>query len=334
MAKKRNNYWENQFNNMDSIYDEQGNYRTWENLGLGSEEEYNKFIQEANKAQDKGYGSFTYGSGANKKNYTIYKKNNGKIIKTWDPSYHSTYSKDDNGQVTYTDRSEYAAHKFYNPNSTAKFIEPTRELVPPTLEEEKNYTEKLITDNTPENNSYETELRNLSSVPNTGRLSQIRQHEQLLTNPTQYFNNPQVIRNMNKYYGMGYVKNNHNAEDNVRNTFRFVLNNSNLINDRRGKGMDYLPMESSRLDRKLGGYNFTYRDMLNYFNNNQNIGNVGKYVGDNNKFMQELYELGASRNGMQGHELQRLFGSDYDKILQNVSPNSMKQGGVLRMLFI
>jgi hypothetical protein len=73
---------------------------------------------------------------------------------------------------------------------------------------------------------------------------------------------------MNKYYGMGYVKNNPNAEDNVRNTFRFVLNNSNLTNDRRGKGMDYLPMESSRLDRKLGGYNFTYRDMLNYFNNN------------------------------------------------------------------
>jgi len=47
-----------------------------------------------------------------------------------------------------------------------------------------------------------------------------------------------------------------------------------------------------------------------------------------------LYELGASRNGMQEHELRRLFGDNYDEILGNIGLNSLKKGGIIEMLFI
>jgi len=84
----------------------------------------------------------------------------------------------------------------------------------------------------------------------------------------------------------------------MKNTLGYIYGNENLTKDRMGKTQDYLAMESSRLDRLLGDYNFSYRDMLNYFRDNLDAGNQGKYIGNPDKFMQELYELGASKNGM------------------------------------
>lgn len=54
----------------------------------------------------------------------------------------------------------------------------------------------------------------------------------------------------------------------IKSDVSFIINNANLRKDRANKGIDYIPMESSRLNRTVGKYAFTYRDMLNYFKNN------------------------------------------------------------------
>ena len=122
------------------------------------------------------------------------------------------------------------------------------------------------------------------------------------------------------------------VNEDVLNTFKFVLNNENLTKNRRGKGENYLYMESDRLNRDIGGYKgLSYRDIINYFSpeNSEKYSNLysnGRYNNKYNDFYERLYNLSASRNGMQGGELEDLFGKNYDQVLRNIAKELKIEG--------
>lgn len=95
----------------------------------------------------------------------------------------------------------------------------------------------------------------------------------------------------------------------MKNTAQFIANHPELMNDRRAKSVDYLAMEAKRLGRNIGGYdNLKYTDLLNMFspeNYSQysNLFSQGRYGNNYTDFYKRLYNLSASRNGMQGGEL-------------------------------
>ena len=318
------------FNSMPSIYDAEGNidYNVFGNTY--DQDTINKAIL---NARQKGWGSVNIGN----KNYTLYQKNNGKIVPkqqivNFDPN--EKYTED-----------QLAVYNWNNRNNPSALQATSNYAVgySPTVKEPEKVEQPVIetptTVSPQENNlSWQTIV---GTTPSSGRNSQLRtQYTQLFGNPDYLNTNKEMIGQMNKYYGLGWGSSGSdnyrpNALDELQQTANFVLGNGDLMTDRRGKGQGYLAMESSRLNRTLGNYDkLTYRDMLNYFKDNANVGNLGKYAGNNEKFMQELYELGASRNGMQEHELKRLFGEGYDEILRNIRPSNLKYGGTLRMLFI
>ena len=335
MAKR--NYWQRQFDSMNSIYDRVGNIN-YEQFGNISQDEVNRLI---NYAKQKGWGSVNIGG----KNYTLYNKNDatGQImnptsIKEFDPNKRYTAS-------------QLAVYNYNNRNNKDILNTTSNYDVTniPNIGEQLQTSKIKDIISVPEHPEIKTNLNNINisnipstilSQPTTGRKSQFRnQYLKLFNDPKYLDNDNEMLGYINKYYGMGWNSPssdnyNKNTLGELQQTANWISSNNNLLNDRSGKGQEYLAMESSRLNRKLGGYDFTYRDMLNYFNNHQNIGNIGKYNGDNSKFMQELYELGASRNGMQEHELRRLFGDNYDEILGNIGLNSLKKGGIIEMLFI
>lgn len=334
LKRTQNIDYTQKFNNLDSIYDENGALRT----DIGDNINWNNII---NTATSQGLGSVNIGD----KEYTLYKKKDGNIVKPWEQE---GWDKDN---VDVNDASSVAIYNYYHPNNKQTFQGSS--VINPSniqIDQEELIDKGNIPDTpklTPFNERYNLsndQLGNIQSMPDSGRKSNFRQTLGLYEDQDKYFSNPEVIRNMNHYYGEGKWNGNYyhignrsiDPRESMKSTLGYIYGNSALTKDRMGKTQDYLAMESQRLDRTLGGYdNITYRDMLNYFSkegNNQYI--HGKYYNNKDKFLQELYELGASRNGMQRHELQRLFGNDYDKILHNISPNSMKQGGIIKMLFI
>jgi len=111
----------------------------------------------------------------------------------------------------------------------------------------------------------------------------------------------------------------------MKNTAQFISNHPELMNDRRAKSVDYLAMEAKRLGRNIGGYEgLKYRDLLNYFSpeNAKKYSSIygnGRYKDRYNDFYKRLYNLSASRNGIQGGELDDLFGNNYNEVLKNIA---------------
>ena len=343
--KKRTN-WEQKFNGMNSIYNEDGtlNYDQFEGF---DQDTVNDAIL---KARQRGWGSVHIGN----QDYTLYKKNNNGIIKEdpitdFDPN--EKYSESQLAVYNWNNRknpkvlertNSYSIYKPVTENLTQTPVEDTSESIPQQdLNNQNNNADFRSNFNSAFNSNYNLLKRA------TGRKANFSSTLGLFENQKDYFNNNDVARNMNHYYGSNWNDPSYqlynrriDPKESMKNTLGYIYGNENLTKDRMGKTQDYLAMESSRLDRLLGDYNFSYRDMLNYFRDNLDAGNQGKYIGNPDKFMQELYELGASKNGMQGHELQRLFGKDYKKILDAISNNSneeiftAKNGGILKMLFI
>ena len=346
--------WYKKFQNMKSIYDASGNMIDATQLGFKDQEELDNAI---NYARSKGWGSIN----KNGENYTLYAKNsNNNLIR-------SENDVDEDKQGLFNDKG-YAVlgaidtynkqkdvrgwdtnnRSIYNKSLTTPIKEPT------TVEDSKlKMEESPKVDNRIDYEKFYTERQranlDFQKDLSSGRNRNFYNYYPNLYKDDFFQKNPEVRSSISKQYGLGnnfsvFDKDNDywNAVNNVRGTSQFVTNNANLLKDRRAKSFDYLAKESKRLDRTVGNYgNLTYRDMLNYFNDENNKQwQSGKYMNDRDKFLQELYELGASRNGMQWHELQRLFGKDYDTIMQNIINNkngqssSLKNGGILKMLFI
>lgn len=343
--------WYKKFQDMDSIYDESGNIKDATQLGFKDQEELDNAI---NYARSKGWGSINKGNN----NYTIYAKNkdaNNKLIMSeedipenmrglYNPEGYAVLGAID----TYNKQKDVRGWDTNNRSIYSKSLEstPAENSKPevgesPKVDNRTDY-EKFYTERQRANLDFQKDL-------SSGRNRNFYNYYPNLYKDDFFQKNPEVRSSISKQYGLGnnfsvFDKDNDywNAVNNVRGTSQFVTNNANLLKDRRAKSFDYLAKESKRLDRTVGNYgNLTYRDMLNYFNDENNKQwQSGKYMNDRDKFLQELYELGASRNGMQWHELQRLFGKDYDTIMQNIINNkngqssSLKNGGILKMLFI
>lgn len=336
------------FNNMQSIYDDNGILRTDIDLGGKS------WDQIINDATSRGYGSVSI----NGKNFTLYKKDkDGKIIKPWESK--------DWGEKNYdlSDASQVAAYNWIYRNDPSHTQLVYRSPIEPPKVEPYEEEHPYIPDPEQQPNTRpvftETQSRNILGIPDQGRLSNFRPNLLLYTDPG-YFNRKDVARNMNHYYGSNWNDQNYQTREGItldpkkslESTLGFVLDNNNLTYDRRGKTPDYLAMESARLDRTIGKYRsqgLTYRDLLNYYSKADENGNRLNFNGETigggqytnyDDFIEALYKLGASYNGMQGRELKRLFGKDYDTIMQNIINNkngqssSLKNGGILRMLFI
>lgn len=350
--KNSNQYWTQKFTNMESIYDKNGNIRT--DLGIDRDQLNNLYGEAVNK----GYGSF-YDKNSGKE-YTIYAhrydENGNKIgINTTGKGItDSNINKDRDPLESY--QVLKATHNYNHRNNIQEYsnLNSFKPVV----------TEKLVTpgsdfqlgegniSNLPKPKSFnfglsQDQITNMNSIPEKGRKSNFRQTLGLYEDSDKYFNNPDVIRGFNHYYGQGYINGDYpsgnggwiDPKESLKNTLDFVLGNANLTKDRMGKTQDYLTMESQRLDRGIGNYDgISYRNLLDYFSNKDNLQwQGGKYNGDYNKFMQELYELGASRNGMQNHEFKRLFGDSYDDVMKNIQTHygvTLKNGGTLEMLFI
>lgn len=360
--KRRNNskqYWTNKFTNMESIYDKEGNIRN--DLGM-DRDQLNKLYGEA---VNKGYGSF-YDKNSGKE-YTIYAhrydENGNKIgINTTGKGItDSNINKDRDPLESY--QVLKATHNYNHRNNIQEYSN-LNSFNPPVVSEVSK-SEKIVTPGSdfklgegnisslpkPKNFDFglsQDQITNMNSIPETGRKSNFRQTLGLYEDSDKYFNNKDVIRSMNHYYGEGgwngYNYSHPNGSfidprNSMRSTLDYIYNNTNLTKDRMGKTQDYLAMESQRLDRGIGNYGgISYRDLLDYFSNKDNLQwQGGKYNGNYDKFMQELYELGASKNGMQNHEFKRLFGDSYDDVMRNIQTHygvSLKQGGIIKMLFI
>ena len=343
MAKR--NYWQRQFDSMNSIYDGVGNIN-YEQFGNISQNEVNKLI---NYAKQKGWGSVNIGG----KNYTLYNKdgNTGQII---NPTPIEKF--DPNKRYT---ASQLAVYNYNNKNNS-DILNATSNYDVTNI---PNIGEQLKTSNTkikdiismpelpktvinPNNNNTSNIPSTILSQPTIGRKSQFRnQYLKLFNDPKYLDNDNEMLGYMNKYYGMGWnspnsSNYNKDALEELQETAKWISSNNNLLNNRSGKGQGYLAMESSRLNRDLGGYKgLNYRNLIKFLTPEKfnQYGTNGRY-NNYDDFYERLYNLSASRNGMQGGELDDLFGNDYNEVLKNIARElgivGYQQGGIIKMLFI
>lgn len=321
MAKR--NYWQRKFDSMNSIYTTTGDIN-YSQFGDISKDVVNDSI---NKAKQKGWGSVVIGG----KEYTLYNKD-GETNQIINPTPIEQF--DSSKRYTAPQLAVYNWNNRGNKdvlNQTANYDVTN---IPNIGEQVKADKLKIQVNKSPKIDFNNTKLNlginntNISSVfPTNSKKSKLEnQYNKLFDDKSNYLDTDnEMIGQMNKYYGMGWgspsdSNYNKNALGELRQTAKWITGNNNLLNDRLNKGQGYLAMESSRLNRNVGDYNFTYRDLLNEIYNSSDLSsfNQGKYLNNPEKFKQELFELAASYNGMQNHELSRLFGDNWSNILNNV----------------
>lgn len=351
------------FNRMKSIYNEDGTLKSYSDLGFSSQEDLYKTLE---TTIGKGYGSFT----SNGEDYTIYQKDSqGNIIKPWEqeqykgqlqsltdnPEYYKDAEKSSYNNLglmaaaNYINKPKKGGYPAYRPifNSEVSVETPVETQIEtpvetPTSSQSTNQnTPGAIADQDvdysyiPDYGLTTTQFRNLFyGTPETGRRSQLRKHVGLIED----WQARQEDLKKGIKLSAPFVN-----EDPL-NTLKFILNNADLTEARRGKGENYLYMESDRLNRDIGGYKgLRYRDLLNYFSpeNAEKYSSIygnGRYKDRYDDFYKRLYNLSASRNGMQGGELDDLFGKGYDQVLRDIAKDlgiaGYQQGGVIEMLFI
>ena len=354
--------WYKKFQDMDSIYDESGNIKDATQLGFKDQEELDNAI---NYARSKGWGSISKGNN----NYTIYAKNkdaNNKLIMSeadipekmkglYTPEGYAvlgsidTYNKQSNVREWNNNNRSIYNQSLITPlkesttikDSKLKIEEPkaqTPSFYNPT--QSQNIT-NAYSGNTGRNSNYKSWMNGVSQDFNYGQVTQPE---------NSFWTSNDVFNSINKYFGnlpgRQGISGTPYAEGvrSMKNTAQFIANHPELMNDRRAKSVDYLAMEAKRLGRNIGGYdNLKYTDLLNMFspeNYNQysNLFSEGRYGNNYTDFYKRLYNLSASRNGMQRGELEDLFGKQYDQVLRNIAKDlkieGYQQGGILRMLFI
>ena len=352
--------WYKKFQNMESIYDASGNMIDATQLGFKDQEELDNAI---NYARSKGWGSIN----KNGKNYTLYAKNSNnnlirsendvdedkqglfndkgyavlgaidtynkqKDVRGWDTNNRSIYNKSVITPIKESTTVEDSKLETEEPKAqTPSFYNPTQT---------QNIT-NAYSGNTGRNSNYKSWMNGVSQNFNYGQVTQPK---------NSFWTSNDVFNSINKYFGnlpgRQGISGTPYAEGvrSMKNTAQFIANHPELMNDRRAKSVDYLAMEAKRLGRNIGGYdNLKYTDLLNMFspeNYSQysNLFSQGRYGNNYTDFYKRLYNLSASRNGMQGGELQDLFGDNWRNVLGQIINTlgipSNQNGGILKMLFI